>query len=443
MHSSSARIVAIVLLSLISIGSACGYSYVSSAHAQINQNQSPSIDASTTPSPPQTNTTPTPTVDRNVYPISANTLSSPLFSLSQHVGGSGDDEILEVINAGQDTFVIGVSNSPDKDVCANYQTVFLTKLTTLNLTKTTAICVNRDEDIGYLGSKLIQDGIVIITTNSNGITIHKYSYNLVYLNSTAIPLQSPLSADTYLVENDMYLIVENVEGIHLITFDQSLDVDYCRLVVSDGTLASSLLTANGLLLISNHQNSIRMTSIGYDSNVISTSYIHSQSISAIDLCPSLDSSVGANMLLYSLDGALRIRLLDISLNCVYDKDVGSGNSGTIIPLARGYLVVSYDTQTSTLVCKHGDILKENVGIKFDNHVVYYQKSNHLILLGTHKEEVFIYGYTDEFEITYRVTIPRADPIYVDDTLVVLNSSEHVSPYVEGYGGIEGYILKYN
>ena len=146
MHHSSARIVAIVLLSLISIGSAFGYSYVSSARADMNLN-TPSDIPTVTPSPnPSPSPNPPPIIDKNTYPIPANALSSPLFSLSQHVGGSKNDEVLEVLNAGKDIFLVGESDSDDKDICATKPSVFVTKITAYDLTKTASVLVHEKEN---------------------------------------------------------------------------------------------------------------------------------------------------------------------------------------------------------------------------------------------------------------------------------------------------------
>ena len=439
MHNIGARIVAVALLSLISISSAWGYSIVSSVEP--NNTLSPP----TTNSTPTTNPTPTPTptVDRNTYPISATKLSSVLFSLSQNLGGSKDDEILNVIDTGSDIYLIGSSDSPDKDVCATTpSSVFVTKLSS-SLAKTNSICIGGGTPTYYLTSTLTKDGILIVTSDSESITLHKYSYNLVYLNSSKLMIGGALKADSYLVDNDIYLLLGNENSVHIVKTNHLLEIKYARLIAEQCTMHSSMISSGGFLVVTNCTQGIRIQIVSYDSDVTSTSYIYQEEATAIDVSPSLDSSLGAYAVLYTTSSTLRLRIIDHSLLTLQDTLVDTGSRGRLIPLARGYLVVSYDTNSSTTLCKHGDIIKKNAGPKFDNDVHYYPKTNSVLLIGTLDDMVSIYDYTEELETAYHVSIPYAKPVYINEYLMVLNTSLNASPYLGGYGGKDGYILKYH
>lgn len=437
MHNIGARIVAVVLLSLISISSAWGYSYISSAD----------ISESLTSPPPNSTTTitptPTPTVDRNVYPISATTLSSVLFSLSQNVGGSRQDKVLNVIDAGSDIYLIGSSDSPDKDVCTkNSDSVFVTKLSSSTLAKTGSICISEDAPSYYLGSTLIKDGILIITTDKDSITLHKYSCNLVYLDSTRLMIAGVTKADSYIVDDDVYLMLGKENGVHMLKTNHLLEIKYVRLIVDQGSMQNSMLGSGGFLVVTNCSQGIRLQMISYDSSVMHTSYIYQDEAMAIDLSPSLDTSVGAYAILYTSLSSLRLRIIDTSLNTMQDTLVDTGSRGRLIPLSRGYLVISYDTTYSTTLCKHGDVIKKN-SIKFDDNVVYQPKADSVLLIGTMRDMVSVYDYTVELETAYHISIPYAEPVYINEYLMVLNTNLNTSPYLNGYGCTDGYILRYN
>ena len=439
MHNIGARIVAVVLLSLISISSAWGYSYISSADSSSSLSTPPTDSTSTIlPTP-----TPTPTVDKNIYPIPASKVSSVLFSLSQHVGGSKKDEILNVIDTGRDIYLIGDSDSPDKDVCAKKtSSVFVTKLSSSTLDKTHSISISESVPTYYLTSTLIKDGILIITTDKESITIHRYSYNLVYLNSTKLMIGDVVKADSYLVDDEVYLLLGTKNGVHMVKTSHLLEIKYARLVAEQCSMQSSILGSGDFLLVTNCPQGIRLHRVSYDSNVTNTSYIYQEEAKAIDISPSLDSSIGAYAILYTTSSHLRLRIIDQSLLTVQDTLVDSGSRGRLIPLSRGYLVISYDTTSSTTLCKHGDIIKNN-SIKFDDNVVYQPKADSVLLIGTIGDMVSVYDYTQSLETSYHISIPYAKPVYLNEYLMVLNSNQNVSPYINGYGDTDGYILRYD
>ena len=251
-----------------------------------------------------------------------------------------------------------------------------------------------------------------------------------------------VKADSYLVDDEVYLLLGTKNGVHMVKTSHLLEIKYARLVAEQCSMQSSMLGSRDFLLVTNCPQGIRLHRVSYDSNVTNTSYIYQEEAKAIDISPSLDSSIGAYAILYTTSSHLRLRIIDNSLITVQDTLVDSGSRGRLIPLSRGYLVISYDTTSSTTLCKHGDIIKNN-SIKFDNNVVYQPKSDSVLLIGTIGDMVSVYDYTQSLETSYHISIPYAKPVYLNEYLMVLNSNQNVSPYVNNYGDTDGYILRYN
>ena len=175
-----------------------------------------------------------------------------------------------------------------------------------------------------------KDGILIVTSDSESITLHKYSYNLVYLNSSKLMIGGALKADSYLIDNDIYLLLGNENSVHIVKTNHLLEIKYARLIAEQCTMHSSMISSGGFLVVTNCTQGIRIQIVSYDSDVTSTSYIYQEEATAIDVSPSLDSNLGAYAVLYTTSSTLRLRIIDNSLLTLQDTLVDTGSRGRLI-----------------------------------------------------------------------------------------------------------------